>query len=364
MGDSITEGKILEINKSQGDYVEADEIVALIETDKTSLEIRSPKEGFIGKFLQNVDDIVKVDAPLFELDTTKRQTPKKESKVEVVIEKSNKTTEIEKIPEKPAQEHENVAQQPKQEIKPKKTPTRLHQTFSERQERSVPLSMMRLKIAQRLKESQNTAASLTTFNNIDCSAILNMKNKYKDSFMKTSGTKLGLMSPFVRAATLALLRFPEINAYFDLENKQIILHDYVDISVAVAGPKGLVVPVIRDTNKLTFAQIETAIKDFAAQAKENNLKVEDMQGGTFTISNSGVFKSMVGTPIINPPQSAVLGIYGIFDTPVAIEGEVKIRPVMQVALTYDHRIVDGREAVLFLRAIKEYIEDPVTMNFY
>jgi len=229
-------------------------------------------------------------------------------------------------------------------------------TSNNRSETRVPMSRMLLRIAERLKEAQNTAACLTTFNEIDMSNIMNLRNKYKDIFFEKHGVKLGFMSAFVTAAVSALKAQPAVNAY--IEGKEIVYHDYCDISVAVASPTGLVVPVIRNADQMSFAEIEKQIGHYAETAKNGTLSIPEMTGGTFTISNGGVFGSLMGTPILNPPQSAILGMHGVFERPVAINGQVQIHPMMYVALTYDHRIVDGREAVLFLRRVKDCIEDP------
>jgi len=215
---------------------------------------------------------------------------------------------------------------------------------------------MRLRIAQRLKDAQNTNAMLTTFNECDMSNIAEMRKTYGEPFQKKHGLKLGFMSAFVKASAYALRDQPVVNAVID--ETDVIYRDYVDISVAVATPKGLVVPVLRNVETMSYADIERGMAALAAKARDGQLAVEDMDGGTFTISNGGVFGSLMGTPIINPPQSAILGMHGIFDRPVARNGQVVIRPMMYVALTYDHRLVDGREAVTFLRKIKACVEDP------
>lgn len=217
---------------------------------------------------------------------------------------------------------------------------------------------MRLRIAERLKEAQNTCAMLTTFNEVDMSNIKEMRKLYKEAFLLKHNVKLGFMSAFAKAASHALMDQPAVNAVIDEATKEIIYRDYVDISIAVATPKGLVVPVLRNVEAMNFAEIEKAIQALGEKARNNELTVEDMDGGTFTISNGGVFGSMFGTPIINPPQSAILGMHGIFDRAVAIDGKVEVRPMMYVALTYDHRLIDGREAVTFLRKIKAVVEDP------
>lgn len=231
--------------------------------------------------------------------------------------------------------------------------------LNDRSQTRVQMSRMRQKIAQNLKSTQETAACLTTFNEIDMKNIMTIRNKYKDAFSEKHGVKLGFMSAFVKASTSALEFMPAVNAY--IEGKEIVYNNYADISVAVASPTGLVVPVIRNANTLSFAQVEQEIMQYALKAKTGKLSLEEMSGGTFTISNGGVFGSLFGTPIINGTQSAILGMHGTFEKPVAVNGQVEIRPVMTVALTYDHRIVDGREAVLFLKRIKECVEDPVRL---
>jgi len=220
----------------------------------------------------------------------------------------------------------------------------------------VKMTRMRLKISERLKDSQNTAASLTTFNEIDMSGYIALRNKYKDEFAEKHGVKLGFMSIFVKAAVAALKEFPAVNGIID--GNDIVYRDYIDISVAVATPKGLVVPVVRNCETLSMAGVEKAIGDLSKKARNEQLALEDMAGGTFTISNGGVYGSLFGTPIINQPQSAILGMHGTFDRPAVVNGKVEVRPMMYVALTYDHRVIDGREAVTFLRKVKAAVEDP------
>jgi len=229
----------------------------------------------------------------------------------------------------------------------------------ERREERVRMSRLRQTVAKRLKEAQNTAAMLTTFNDVDMSAVMEARNRYKDLFEKKHGIRLGFMSFFVKAVALATRDVPAVNAY--IEGDEIIYHDYLDVSIAVSAPKGLVVPVVRNAQAMSFAEIEKTIADYGKRAKDGTLKVEEMQGGTFTISNGGVFGSLLSTPILNPPQSAVLGMHRIEERPVAVDGQVVIRPMMYLALTYDHRLVDGREAVTFLVRVKEAIEDPTRL---
>jgi len=228
-----------------------------------------------------------------------------------------------------------------------------------RETKSVPMSPIRQTIAQRLVSAQQTAALLTTFNEIDMYAVKQLRAAYKDEFEKKYGTKLGFMSFFVRAIVDALEEFPAIKA--QMEGNKLIYHNYCDVGIAVGGGKGLVVPVLRNAENMSFAEIEAAIRDFGARAQKNQISLEELEGGTFTVTNGGVYGSLLSTPIVNPPQSGVLGMHGIVDRPVAINGEVVIRPMMYVALTYDHRVVDGKEAVSFLKRIKDVIEDPARL---
>jgi 2-oxoglutarate dehydrogenase E2 component (dihydrolipoamide succinyltransferase) len=228
-----------------------------------------------------------------------------------------------------------------------------------REEEVVPMTPMRKRIAERLVEAQNTAALLTTFNEIDMSAVMALRNEHKDEFQKKHGAKLGFMSFFVKASIEALKLVPQVNA--EIRDQSIVYKNYYDIGVAIGGGKGLVVPILRNAERLSFAEIETTIADFGTRAQDSKLKLEELQGGTFTISNGGVYGSLLSTPILNPPQSGILGLHAIQERPVARDGAVVIRPMMYVALTYDHRLVDGREAVTFLKRIKECVENPARM---
>ena len=229
----------------------------------------------------------------------------------------------------------------------------------DREEEAVPMSPIRRRIAQRLVEAQHTAALLTTFNEIDMSAVMALRGEHKDVFLEKFGVKLGFMSFFVKASIDALKLVPQVNA--EIRGNDIVYHNYFDIGIAVGGGKGLVVPVLRDADRMSFAEIETVIADLAHRARENSLTLEELRGGTFTISNGGVYGSLLSTPIVNPPQSGILGLHTIQDRPVARQGQVVIRPMMYVALTYDHRIVDGQGAVTFLKRIKEVMEEPLRM---
>jgi len=229
----------------------------------------------------------------------------------------------------------------------------------ERNERRVPMTRLRSTIARRLKEAQDTQAMLTTFNDVNMQAVMDLRKEYKELFEKKHGSRLGFMSFFVKAAVEALRRFPAVNASID--GNDIVYHDYYDVGIAASSPRGLVVPVLRDVDQLSFAGVEKTIGEYGKKAKEGKLTMDDLVGGTFTISNGGTFGSMMSTPIVNPPQSAILGMHRIEDRPVAENGEVVIRPMMYLALTYDHRIIDGSESVLFLRTIKECLEDPARL---
>jgi len=221
------------------------------------------------------------------------------------------------------------------------------------------MSRLRARAAERLKQAQNTAAILTTFNEVNMKPIMDLRSRYKDQFEKRHGIKLGFMSFFVKAVVDALKQFPIINASVD--ETDIVYHGYFDIGIAVSSPRGLVVPIIRDADQLNFAQIESAIAAYGQKARDNKLEMDDLLGGTFSISNGGIFGSMLSTPILNPPQSAILGMHNIKDRPVVENGEIVVRPIMYVALSYDHRIIDGRDAVLFLVAVKDALEDPTRM---
>jgi len=375
--ESISEGDIRWI-KQKGDFVKTDEIVAEIETDKTAVEVPAPFSGRITELL--VEDGSKVTAKqkLYKLEKVEGESDgvkseQKESRTDVpsddkiiAVDKLNeipKTTEVKSplisnITTKPissiptAEIRDTISKhKPESEVK--------QPVIGARTETRVKMNRMRQRIAERLKEAQNTTAMLTTFNEVDLLNVLELRKKYQEAFIKKHGVKLSLMSPFVKASSIALKDQPVVNAV--IENGEIIYREYIDISIAVAAPKGLVVPVIRNVDSMNYPEIEKSISALGAKARDGKLAIEDMEGGTFTISNGGVFGSMFGTPIINPPQSAILGMHAIFDRPTAINGKVEIRPMMYVALTYDHRLIDGREAVTFLKKIKQNVEDPVAI---
>ncbi|XP_026141022.1 dihydrolipoyllysine-residue succinyltransferase component of 2-oxoglutarate dehydrogenase complex, mitochondrial-like [Carassius auratus] len=368
--ESVTEGDV-RWEKAVGDSVSEDEVVCEIETDKTSVQVPSPAAGVIEELLVPDGGKVEGGTPLFRLKKgvgaakTTAAAPPPPPAAETPPPPAPPAApaggpipiSMPPVPPVPAQP---IQSKPVSAIKPTAAPADAADAGAKaaRSEHRVKMNRMRQRIAQRLKEAQDTCAMLTTFNEVDMSNITDMRKQYKDAFLKKHGIKLGFMSAFVKAAAYALTEQPAVNAVIDDTTKEIVYRDYVDISVAVATPKGLVVPVIRGVEGMNFTDIERTINELGEKARKNELAVEDMDGGTFTISNGGVFGSMFGTPIINPPQSAILGMHGIFDRPVAIAGKVEIRPMMYVALTYDHRLIDGREAVTFLRKIKSVVEDP------
>ncbi|KAF4983830.1 hypothetical protein FZEAL_867 [Fusarium zealandicum] len=383
MAESISEGTLKQFSKEVGEYVEIDEEIATIETDKIDVAVNATEAGTIKEFLVGEEDTVTVGQDLVRIELggapsgDKKEAPKDESNKE-----EPKTSESESKPEsKPEPKKQDSAPESKKESAPapsKPEPQRQPEkkesksessastggpSMGNRDERRVKMNRMRLRIAERLKQSQNTAASLTTFNEVDMSNIMEFRKLYKDDVLKKSGVKLGFMSAFSRACILAMRDIPGVNASIEGPNggDTIVYRDYVDISVAVATEKGLVTPVVRNVESMDMIDIEKSIADMGKKARDNKLTIEDMAGGTFTISNGGVFGSLMGTPIINLPQSAVLGLHAIKERPVAINGKIEIRPMMYLALTYDHRLLDGREAVQFLVKVKEFIEDPRRM---
>ncbi|KAJ5652526.1 Biotin/lipoyl attachment [Penicillium longicatenatum] len=374
MAESITEGTLKQFSKQIGDFVERDEEIATIETDKIDVSVNAPESGTIKEFLVSEEDTVTVGQDLVKLELGDAPTGGKkeaapEKAEEPAAEKPKesapepvKTEETQSKETKPQASKPAAPEKPKE---PKKTPKAetSKPTLGNREERRVKMNRMRLRIAERLKQSQNTAASLTTFNEVDMSSLMELRKLYKDDVLKKTGVKLGFMSAFSRACVLAMKDIPAVNASIEGPNggDTIVYRDYVDISVAVATEKGLVTPVVRNTETMDLVGIEQSIADLGKKARDNKLTIEDMAGGTFTISNGGVFGSLMGTPIINLPQTAVLGLHAIKDKPVVVNGKIEIRPMMYLALTYDHRLLDGREAVTFLVKVKEYIEDPRRM---
>ncbi|KAH6606278.1 hypothetical protein Trco_005431 [Trichoderma cornu-damae] len=374
MAESISEGTLKQLSKSIGDYIEQDEEVATIETDKIDVAVTTPQPGILREFFVGEEDTVTVGQDLARVEVGVEkpassgglEKPKEESAPSVSESKPAAEPEqpVSAQTEKPAPPPPQPAEQPQKKSQSEPAaPSRPEMVAGNREERRVKMNRMRLRIAERLKQSQNTAASLTTFNEVDMSNIMEFRKLYKEETLKKTGVKLGFMSAFSRAAVLAMRDIPAVNASIEGPNggDTIVYRDYVDISVAVATEKGLVTPVVRNVESLDMISIEKAIAEMGKKARDGKLTIEDMAGGTFTISNGGVFGSLMGTPIINLPQSAVLGLHAVKDRAVVVNGKVEVRPMMYLALTYDHRLLDGREAVQFLVKIKEYIEDPRKM---
>ncbi|WP_265564299.1 2-oxoglutarate dehydrogenase complex dihydrolipoyllysine-residue succinyltransferase [Sphingomicrobium arenosum] len=410
LGESITEATVGEWLKQPGDPVEQDEPIVSLETDKVSVDVPSPVAGVLESQAFGAGDTVEVgqviatvgegsgavaDAPRPAGDAQSSEGPDAITENNSVIEqgktdeqalqsdltlspavrravlehgvdpsritgtgKDGRITKDDVLAAAKDKSAEPAAKAAAASGGQASAPTSVT-VSGERREERVKMSRLRQTIAKRLKDAQNTAALLTTFNDVDMSAVMEARSKYKDHFAKKHGIRLGFMSFFIKAVSLAAKDVPAVNAR--IEGDEIIYHDYLDVSVAVSAPKGLVVPVIRSADQMSFAQIEQAIADYGKRAKEGTLGMEDMAGGTFTISNGGVFGSLLSTPIINPPQSAVLGMHRIEERPIAVNGEVVIKPMMYLALSYDHRLIDGREAVTFLVRIKEALEDPTRL---
>lgn len=354
MGDSISEGTIAVWHKKAGDQVEMDEILCEVETDKVTVEIRAPDAGVISDLCAAEGDTVLVGADLVKY--MKGATGGAGGSAPAAAAAASPAAPTPAAAPAAAASASPPAP-PKKAAPAAAAPApKAAASGDERVDRRVPMSRMRKRIAERLKDSQNTAAMLTTYNEIDMTSIIEMRNLYKDEFMKKHDMKLGFMSMFVAAAARALQESPIVNAVIDGDD--VVYRDYIDMSVAVSSPNGLVVPVLRDVQGMSFADIEGSINHFGKKAGAGNLALEDMAGGTFTISNGGVFGSMMSTPIINQPQSAILGMHATIKRPYVVDGKIEIRPMMYVALSYDHRIIDGREAVTFLKSIKLKVEDP------
>jgi 2-oxoglutarate dehydrogenase E2 component (dihydrolipoamide succinyltransferase) len=387
LGESITEATVGEWLKQPGDAVAADEPIASLETDKVSVEVPSPVAGVMGQHAVKVGDTVEVGALIATIESGDGAPAKSAAPQPAVTEapsaapassaQGDAAAALSPSVRRAVLEHgvdpstvkgtgkdgrltkEDVAAAASSKPAAAATPAApapAPASSGGRKEERVKMTRLRQTIAKRLKEAQNSAAMLTTFNDVDMTAVIEARAKYKDLFEKKHGVRLGFMGFFVKAATMALKDIPSVNA--SIEGDEIVYHDYADISVAVSAPNGLVVPVIRDAQDLSVAGIEKTIGDFGKRAKDGTLKMDEMKGGTFTISNGGVFGSLMSTPIINPPQSAVLGLHRIEERPVVRDGQVVVRPMMYLALSYDHRLIDGREAVTFLVALKNAIEDP------
>lgn len=370
VGESINEVQIVQWLVAEGQSVERDQNVAVLETDKATVELPSPVAGILKKILIGKGSIAKVGEIIGQVEESKDPKPKTSAAssspsivmpaaARVLAEKGLSPSEVtatgpgNRLLKEDVLRHGQAAPPSTPAIS--SVPSAAIATGA-RTEEIVPMSMLRKKVAERLVQAQQNAALLTTFNEIDMTAAMELRKRHQDAFVKKYGAKLGFMSFFIKASVEALKGVPQINA--EIRGDTIVYKHYYDIGVAVGGGKGLVVPVIKNAERLSFAQVELTIADFGKRAQSNSLKLEELQGGTFTISNGGVYGSLLSTPIVNPPQSGVLGLHAIQDRPVAREGQVVIRPMMYVALTYDHRIVDGREAVTFLKRIKDTLEDP------
>ncbi len=387
VGESISEVTLVKWLKQDGEYAVRDEVIAELESEKASFEVNAEQAGTVKHIAKEGDTLaigdvvctIDTDAPAPAVSTSNEEKP--------VLEATSVTK----------QENAPTADAPKTEVKatpvaaaiiadkkidtnkisatgdngkiikqdvlealnnPGRNPTA---TMFSRNDKPEKMSNLRKTISRRLVEAKNTTAMLTTFNEVDMTAIMDIRKKSKDKFKEAHGVNLGFMSFFTKACCYALQKFPSVNAY--INGEEIIYHDYCDISIAVSAPKGLVVPVIRNAESLSMAGVEAAVVDLATKAKNSKLTVEEMSGGTFTITNGGIFGSMMSTPIINLPQSAILGMHNILERPMAINGQVVIRPMMYVALSYDHRIIDGRESVGFLVLVKQLLENPALLLF-
>ncbi len=387
-GESITEVQISRWIKKDGDYVEKDEEICEIDSDKATLTLSAEASGVL-KILVKEGETIAVGTVVCTIDTDAKAPVKKEEKNEKnksekpVAAVAEKTVEVKKERQEEKSYTEGIPSVAAEKIMREKglsasqviptgkggritkgdvlngiIPTNVSKP-GERTERREKMTMLRKRVAERLVSVKQETAMLTTFNEVDMSAIMKIRSQYKDKFKEKYGVGLGFMSFFTKSVCEALKSFPAVNAQID--GDEIVYHDYCDIGIAVSAPKGLMVPVIRNAESLSMDQIEQRIVDLAAKARDSKLSIEEMTGGTFTITNGGVFGSMLSTPIINPPQSAILGMHNIVERPVAINGKVEIRPVMYVALSYDHRIIDGRESVSFLVKVKQMLEEPARM---
>jgi len=347
-GESITEVEVVKWMKADGDYVYKDEPLCEIESEKVTLALHAEDSGKL-KILVEANSTVAVGTVACTIDTDAKPDPSSAPK-----------------PKEPVVESQAVSQ-PEANADDKEKPGRVPDPVAATSTDTVPadlrpirrerMTQLRQKVSQRLVAVKNRTAMLTTFNEIDMTRIKAIRAEYRERFEARHGVRLGLMSFFAKAVCEAIREFPAVNAMID--GDEIVFHDYVDIGIAVSGRKGLMVPIIRDAHRMTFAEIEKAIIDLATKARESKLTMDELTGGTFTITNGGVFGSLLSTPILNPPQSAILGMHTIQDRPVAIDGQVVIRPMMYLALSYDHRIIDGMESVSFLKRVKEMLEDPV-----
>ncbi len=358
LGESETEATLISWLKQEGDVVAVDEVLAEVESDKITMEITALDPGVLTGISKKVDDLVHPGEVIAYIDVDEKAAARKEEATPEKAAKSKKVAE----PEKPVETEPPVEPEAKKELeKPvakvsQARPVTQAATDEGKLEERVPMTGLRKRIAARLKEAQNTAAILTTFNEVNMQPVMDMRAKYKDAFKSKYDVGLGYMSFFVHACCEALQQFPTVNAFIDGED--VVYRNYFDVGIAVSTDKGLVVPVLRDAGILGFAEIERRIAGFAEKARSGGLMPDDLKGGTFSITNGGVFGSLLSTPILNPPQSAILGMHAIQKRPVAVDDEIVIRPMMYLALSYDHRLIDGRDAVQFLVKVKEMLEYP------
>jgi len=384
--ESVADATVATWYKKPGDVVRRDENLVDIETDKVMLEVPAPVDGILKEIKrENGSTVVASEViAVIEPGAAATATPAQAKPASSAAPAASASSQTNTIPLGPsarraAAEHEVdvhslqgtgkegrvtkedvIKQNQAQPVKQAAVAPSVAPIFTgERIEKRVPMTRLRSRIAERLLESQQTTATLTTFNEVNLKAVMDIRNRYKDEFVKAHGIKLGFMSFFVKASIEALKRYPNVNASID--GNDVVYHGYFDIGVAVSTERGLVVPIIRDADKLSLAEIEKVIAEYGEKARTNKLSLEEMTGGTFTVSNGGIFGSLLSTPILNPPQSAILGMHKIEERPVVENGQIVIRPMMYLAMSYDHRIIDGRESVTFLRTIKEFLEDPTRL---
>lgn len=373
--ESVTEGTLIEWLKKVGDSVARDETLVSIETDKVVLDVPAPQAGVIVEIIVQNGETVESQQLLAKIDTeaaakaapAEQTTPVPTAAPAVAANNTQAGVALPAAAKLAAEKSVDVAhiqgsgrdgrvlKEDVQNAKPTASPV-VALPQGARPEQRVPMSRLRARVAERLLASQQENAILTTFNEVNMKPIMDLRAKYKEKFEKEHGVKLGFMSFFVKAAVAALKKFPVVNASVD--GKDIVYHGYFDIGIAIGSPRGLVVPILRDADQMSIADIERAIADYAVKAKDGKIAIEDLTGGTFSITNGGTFGSMMSTPIINPPQSAILGMHATKERAVVENGQIVVRPMMYLALSYDHRIIDGREAVLTLVTIKELLEDP------
>jgi 2-oxoglutarate dehydrogenase E2 component (dihydrolipoamide succinyltransferase) len=381
LSESVSEATLLAWHKKQGEAVKRDENLIDIETDKVVLELPSPADGVLVSILKGDKGTVVAGEVIAKIDTegkaaavaVEKEQPKQEAKAKpasapavmpaaqkIAAEKGIDTSKVQGTGRDGRVTKGDVLQiEKKPPLQQPPAPVSVEKLLSGRPEQRVPMSRLRARVAERLVQSQATAAILTTFNEVNMQPVMELRKKYQERFEKEHGVRLGFMSFFVKAAVHALKKYPVVNASVD--GNDIVYHGYFDIGVAVGSPRGLVVPILRDADQMSFAAIEKKIAEFGSKAQDGKLSLEDLTGGTFSISNGGVFGSMLSTPIINPPQSAILGVHATKERAVVENGQIVVRPMNYLAMSYDHRIIDGREAVLSLVSIKEALEDPARL---